>query len=68
MRQCVAVSLGKTLNAISILGLSSLLVVMAQPDERHANRTDCVLERYDSTQHSTTSGSNEEVADSERPG
>jgi len=36
--------------------------VMAQPDERHANRTISVLEWYDRhTAYSTTSGSNEEV-------
>jgi len=34
---------------------SSLPVVVAQPDERHANRAASVLEWYD-----TTSGSNEE--------
>jgi len=30
-----------------ILGSSSLLVVVAQPDERHTNRTAYVLEWYD---------------------
>jgi len=30
-----------------ILGPSSPLVVVAQPDERHANRTTSVLEWYD---------------------
>jgi len=34
-------------NAIPILGPSSLRVVMAQPNERHANRTASVLEWYD---------------------
>jgi len=37
---------------------SSLPVVMAQPDERHANRTAFVLECYD-RRKATTSGSNE---------
>jgi len=42
-----------------ILGPSSLSVVVAQPDERHANRTASVLEWYD--RHRTyTPGSNEE--------
>jgi len=40
------------------LGPSNLPVVVAQPDERHANRTASVLEWYDRTEH-TTSGSNE---------
>jgi len=39
--------LGKTLNAVSTLERSSLPVVVAQPDERHANRTAFVLEWYD---------------------
>jgi len=43
----------------SNFGPSSLPVVVAQPDERHANRTASVLELYDK-EHSTTSGSNEE--------
>jgi len=42
-----------------ILGPSSLLVVVAQPDEKHANRTASVLEWYDRhVAYSTTSGSN----------
>jgi len=48
------------------LGPSSLLIVVAQPDERHANRTASVLEYYDrhrGTEHSTTSSSNEEEED-----
>jgi len=40
------VSLGKTLNAVSHFGPSSLPVVVAQPDERHANRAASVLEWY----------------------
>jgi len=49
MRQRVAVSLKKTLYAIFHLGtkLSTRSVVVAQPDERHANRTASVLEWYD---------------------
>jgi len=47
MRQRVAVSLEKTLNAVSHLEPSSLPLVVAQPDERDANRTDLVLEWYD---------------------
>jgi len=43
-----------------ILGPSSLPVVVAQPDERHANRTASVLLWYDRTQSITTSCSNEE--------
>jgi len=44
-----------------ILGLSSLPVAAAQPDERHANRRASVPERYDRHKaRSTTSGSNEE--------
>jgi len=44
-----------------ILGPSSLSVVMAQPDERHANRTASVLEWYDRHRaYSTTSGLNKE--------
>jgi len=57
------VSLENTLNAVSTLGPSSLLVVVAQPDERHANKIASVLECYDRhravTEH-TTSDSNEE--------
>jgi len=44
------------------LGPSSLLVVVAQPDERRANRTASVLEWTD-TEYSTTSSSNEEDVD-----
>jgi len=59
------------------LGPSSLPVVVAQPDERHANKAASVLEWYDrhrqtkqllcwsgmtDTEHSTTSSSNEEEA------
>jgi len=40
-------SLGKTFNAISHFGASSLSVVEVQPDERHANRATLVLELYD---------------------
>jgi len=41
---------------------SSLPVVVAQPDERNANRTVSVLESgMTDTEHSTISGSNEEV-------
>jgi len=54
------VSLGKTLNAVSTLGQSSLPVVVAQPDERHANRTAFVLEWYDRHRPSIMSGLNEE--------
>jgi len=44
-----------------ILGPNSLSVVVAQPDERHANRTASVLEWYGRHRaHSTTSGLNEE--------
>jgi len=39
---------------------SSLLVVVAQPDERHANRATSVLEWYDRHRAYTTSSSNEE--------
>jgi len=40
--------LGKALNAVSHLGAKqSIPVVIAQPDERHANRTASVLEWYD---------------------
>jgi len=42
-----------------ILGPSSLPVLVAQSDERHANRTASVLECMTDTEH-TTSGSNEE--------
>jgi len=50
MRQPVAVSLRKTLNAVSqLIGSNSLPVVVAQPDERHANRTASVLEWYDNS-------------------
>jgi len=43
------------------LGSSSLSVVVAQPDERHANRTASVLSGLTDTEHCTTSGSNEVV-------
>jgi len=44
-----------------ILGSSSRLpVVLAQPDERHANRTSSVLEWYDGHRAYSTFGSNEE--------
>jgi len=39
---------------------SSLLVVVAQPDEKHANRAASVLECMTDTEHSKTSSSNEE--------
>jgi len=39
--------MGKRLNVFLILGPSSLPCVVAQPDERHANRTAFVLEWYD---------------------
>jgi len=41
----VAVSLGKTLNAIFYFG-ANLPVVVAQPNERQANRESSVLEWY----------------------
>jgi len=41
------VSLRKTLKLFPILGPSSLPIVVAQFDERHANRTASVLEWYD---------------------
>jgi len=42
---------------------SSLSIVVAQSNERHANRTASVLEWYDRHRvYSTTSGSNEEEA------
>jgi len=47
MRYRIVVSWEKTLNAISHLGASSLPVVVAQPDEKRANRTASVLEWYD---------------------
>jgi len=47
MRYRVAVSLGKTLNAIFHLRTKQSTVVVDQPDERHANRADSVLEWYD---------------------
>jgi len=49
-----------------ILGPSSLPVVVAQPDEKHGNRTASVLEEYDDTDHSTTTSSNEEEAFTEK--
>jgi len=43
------------------LGPSSLSIVVAQPDERHANITVSVLKSgMTDTEHSTTSSSNEE--------
>jgi len=42
-------SLGKTLNAVSYFGAKQSTVVVAQPDERHANRAASVLEWYDTT-------------------
>jgi len=39
--------MGKTLNAVSHFGPSSLPVVVSQPDERHASGTASVLEWYD---------------------
>jgi len=42
------------------LGPSSLPVVVAQPDKRHANRIAFVLEWYDRHRVYTTSSSNEE--------
>jgi len=46
----------------SILGSSSLPVVVAQPDERHANRTAYVLERgMTYTEHSTSSSNEEDL-------
>jgi len=46
------------------LGPSNLPVVLAQPDERHANRAASVLEWYDRLRaYSTTSNSNEEEKD-----
>jgi len=44
------------------LGPSSVTVVVAQPNERHANRTASVLDGMTDTEHSTTSDSNELVA------
>jgi len=52
------VTLGKTLNAVSHLGPSSLPVVEAQHDEGHANEQ--FLCCMTDTEHSTTSGSKEE--------
>jgi len=43
-----------------ILGPSSLPLVEAQPDERHANRTASMLEWNDRHSVYSTSGSNEE--------
>jgi len=58
------VPLGKTLNAIPHLGaklfIPSIPVVVAQLDERHANRTASVLKWYMADIEHTTSGSNEE--------
>jgi len=40
--------MGKTLNAVShFVAQQSIFVVVAQPDERHANRTASVQEWYD---------------------
>jgi len=58
------VSFGKTLNAVSHFEAKRSTVVVAQPNERHANRTASVLEWYDrhsAYAHTTTSGSNEVV-------
>jgi len=53
MRLRVAVSLQKTLKAVSHLGdKQPTRRVVAQPDKRHANRAASVLEWYDSTEHS----------------
>jgi len=41
------VALGKTLNAVSHFGAKQSTRVVAQPDERHANRAASVLEWYD---------------------
>jgi len=41
------------------LGPSSLLVVVAQPGERYANRTASVWSGMTDTEHNTTSDSNE---------
>jgi len=56
------VSFGKILNAVFHLGAKqSIPVVVAKPDERHANRTASVLEWYNRRRvYSATSGSNEE--------
>jgi len=54
------VYLGKILNAISHLGAKQSTRVVAQPDEKHANRTASVLEDMTDTEHSATSGLNEE--------
>jgi len=43
------------------LGSSSLPVVVAQPDERHANRTASCWSGMTDTEHSTTSGSYKEA-------
>jgi len=67
-------SLGKALNAVSHLGAKQSIrcggpawrktctVVVAQPDERHVNRTASVLEWYD-RHRASTSGLNEEEED-----
>jgi len=44
LRYRVAVCLGKTLNAVLHLRAKQSPVGVAQPDERHANRTASVLE------------------------
>jgi len=41
---------------LSTLWPNSLPVVVAQPDERHENRTAVCVRVLDSTEHSTTSG------------
>jgi len=61
MRKCVAVSFGKTLNAVSHLGAKqSTRCGGPKIDKRHANRTASVLSGMTDTEHSTTSGSIEE--------
>jgi len=46
------VFLGKTLNAVFHLGAKqSIPVVVAQPEERHANRTASILVWYEDTEH-----------------
>jgi len=55
------VFLEKTRKTISHRGPSSLPVVVAQPDQRHANRTASMLEWYDRHRaYSITSGSDKE--------
>jgi len=50
--------LGKTLNVVSHLGAKQSPILVAKPDERHANGTAFVLEWYDTEE--IPSGSNEE--------